>query len=312
MNKIDNLKINIFNAAGQGNLGDDAMLQVFIEKLSKYGLVELVSSSARIRKELKNKFNLPTRLHPGDKEKTIVIIGGGTLFDKGVRDPTDPYLKIADNLLNQGYRVYFSHVGVISFFDSKLARRVFLRSSGITVRNRESAQIIINVTGRKRKPEIVGDPAEEYKIPQKKLAKKKIVGIDFSPKELISDENIGKLVTKINSLGYKSEWFSFSNHYLADHEDDLLLGKRIKNEQVQDLIINPETNLDNLLIEMTKYKLIITSRLHVLLFAKRRKINVINVTKAEKNIRYARQFKLPTLEVEELINKIDKNKLSFL
>lgn len=311
MTKIKGLEFNIISAAGQGNLGDDAMLFVLVSHLSQYGSIHFVSSDKLVQKYIEKKFEISTRAHPGDKERSVVVIGGGTLFDKGVHPP-DPYLKTADNLLNLDYRIYFTGIGVISFFDESLAKRVFLASDGVTVRNQESAEIITKLTAGVRTPEIIGDLAESYPFPKKTLSKINTVGIDLSPKELIPDHLIGQLLGEVDKQGLKTEWFSFSNHRWADHENDLLLGKRIQNNEFSDLNINDEDNLDSLLRQMTKYKLIVTSRLHVLLFAKRLGIPVVNVSQAEKNLRYCNQFNLQTLEINQLISKVNQKELTIL
>lgn len=301
------IEFYIISAAGFGNFGDDAIFASIYHKLSRFGKVFLVTQNPKVKHNIQKQFAVECTEHPGDKDHSIVIIGGGTLFDKGV-NPPDPYLHAAKNLIDQGYQVYFDYIGVVSFFDEALAADVFGRCAGIAVRDQESADIIMNATESHRIPAVVGDAAEDYPLPDLRREPTSTIGISLTRKENFDEQEIVTLIQTLqkHQPDVSFEWFSFSHHIEGIHEDDIDYGITLKETYKLPITINKTANLNDLLVNMTSYTSIITSRLHITVFAKKLGIPVFNVSNEQKNKRYCKEFGLWKGTIAELIQKYIK------
>lgn len=288
INNSNYKNIYIISAAGYNNIGDDLML-LFTKKIFKNKNIKFITDKINSNKIVSNnikKIGVKTLSKiPKHNNNTLVLIGGGTLFNPNTF--TDEiYLNYAYDLILRGHEVGFWGVEITNFIDINKAKAVLEKLVFITVRNRESKNIILNINKNViKKIIIIGDLIEHFPIKSFFKKKEKMVGICISPKSKITIKKILNFINEYQKQGYHVELFSFCNHPFSDEEKDSLYFNQIQKQNSQ-ISIYSTNDLNNIFNRIKHYNFIITTRLHVTIIASKLHIKTINVSNETKCINY--------------------------
>lgn len=304
INKSTYQNIYIVSAAGYNNFGDDLMIKVlqsiFINKKIYFLIDGINNNPIVISNILKMGISIENNLDSINPNKSLVLIGGGTLFNIKVFSD-EIYLKYAQKIFEKKIPYAFIGIEIVNFNNQKIASLVFNNSVFNSVRNIQSKRILSKVSKKAAlKTSITGDLVEYFS--KKYFIKKsyRLLGICISPISKIKIEDFLKIIIKYQNKGYHVELFSFCNHPFSDQESDAAFFKQIQK-------LNPQVSLfstndfASILYRLKQYSFIITTRLHVTIIGSQLNIKIINISDEEKNKNYCNNNNICSTNLKKLL-----------
>lgn len=302
INKFKN--VYVVSAAGYNDIGDDLILlytkKLFPNKHIRF-LIDGINHNKKIIENISNlNVEIAYSLPQNSKRKSLILIGGGTLFNSEAFN-AEPYLDYAYKLIKNGYNVGFWGIEIINLNNKSIAKEVFKKSIFIGVRNEETQKIISTIDQKLiSKAIVIGDIIEHYPKRYLKQKQHKIIGICISPKSKIKKTVLLELVKKYQNQNYQVEFFSFCNHPFSVDETDSSYFTWLQTNNSQISTFNT-SNLNCLFNRIKTYQLIITSRLHVTIIASKLSIKTINISKEKKNINFCKSHNIKNTNINSLL-----------
>ena len=336
-------KILVAGAFGTGNLGDDAILNGLLRRLTHSGEILkcniVVFSRNPYRTALQEKVCAKRRNLLDIIRSDIVIIGGGSLFTDWDRMALKySVLGILSKLLSK--KTVFYAVGVSSI-QNPITRVLTILSLNladeISVRDAESRAQFINL-GIKKTIKIVEDPALDVEPISCELARqflnnfgisynnKVIIGVtsQFIPHEESNTTNFflldifSKLLREFDAL--QIIFIPFSTSRTLNKENDVAYGKwfqkQLKNENF--VVLNCQFTPSEIMGILSICDIVISTRLHPLILSFQVNTTAIGVGVWEKVFAFCKQHNLPIIDSQSptesytIIEKIIEQKLKYL
>lgn len=285
-------RIIISGYYGFGNLGDELILSVIIRELKKRGFqITVLSKAPELTKsqygvQAVHRMNLPD-IFDAFAHADIFISGGGGLF----QDATGLGSVLYYGGLIQLAR--FFELTVIFFaqgvgplhgdFARFFTQKALERSALITVRDKESADLIQTLTGHL--PEITADPVWLYEMPTQKPLHPTFssltgiwhIGISLRPWRTLTFRQIQAFAYFLKNLirlaGKTVHIHLFAFQETQDEEPLKLLEKSLRSEQIENLTIT-WTPQETLMKTLSSCDLFFGMRFHSLVLALLAKIPV--------------------------------------
>ena len=330
-------KLLIVGAYGTGNIGDEALLSGLLNLLQKTN-----QSKNQKKMDVVVFSRTPqetTKLHHMQaKRKNLfdfitaseLILGGGELFqDRGFMALKYSFLIIAAKILRK--KVSLIGIGVSEIVNSVgrfLTKISFKIADNISVRNEKSKKNLFNL-GVNRKILVEPDLSfhlaaiskkEAYSILEREKImlhpKDFVIGIvlQYIPHSCwkqqdsfeIAQSFVGVINKMLKNLNCQVIFIPFNKHKDKNYDDDVIYGKKIKK-----LIRNGRFNIISKLYKPQEVKgiiklfdLIVSTRLHPLIFANSVGVHCIGIDVFEKVKSYCRENNIPTVGLDE-IDKIN-------
>ena len=316
-------KILIIGGYGFKNIGDEAILSGLLKTLNSDNSVEIIvfsynpSETTKIHNIRAEKKNLRHFIVSDE-----IIIGGGELFQDGMAWKNS-FAIILAKLLRKRVRVLGIGIDINNKIEKFLTKLAFKFVDEITVRDKRSFRKLINIGISASKIKLVKDYAF-YLIPSATekiknfyssyLSGYKFIVIVLRPKN--QEINRKLLSFFINFITYllqkdsnlKIVLLPFSKHPYSLKDNDMLILKRIKNNIKNRCFILFDEDLkpEEVLWLISKAELVISTRLHPLIFAKIVGTNAIAIPLFPKIRSFAEEYEYPIIEVSKLYEIIPK------
>jgi hypothetical protein len=235
-----------------------------------------------------------------DPATSLILIGGGTLFNTSVFAANEPYIDIAYTLLEKHYHVGFIGTEIVEIQNKTKAHYAFSRAWIHAARNLSSFRYleteIFDPYEELPQVSVMGDLIEYITLPTKQERIHNRVGICISRKSGIAKNDIAGLVNTILKNGKQVEFFSFSDHLYNPDEHDSDFAREIKTTHFSkndDVTVCEKKPPTNMIQHISQYEEIITTRLHATIIGKRYGVPVINVSNEAKCVRYCETYGIP-------------------
>ena len=284
---------------GYGNIGDDAIL---LSMLQHEGDICYLADCTAMGQVVKDNYGIGFRLFPSDlRGNERVAFGGGTLINASAF-PDNNFCKQAIRCIEMGCEVIWYAVGVDSINDPALVREALERSSKITVRTNEGAQLLRDI-GVTKPIDVVGDPVELWNLPTEGVnPNSNIIGINLSSVESFAFEDCLQMTkTILKTTEFHLRLYPFSRHIIDPNEDDSLLLNRLLIELNIDRVHSYVGQHHPVAVfqSMKDLKAFIGTRYHSLLFAHKLGLPVIDLSKKSKAERLSRKFGCPIFDISK-------------
>jgi polysaccharide pyruvyl transferase WcaK-like protein len=312
---MKNKKALILGAYGVGNIGDEAILSGLLKTIN-YGDT-LVFSSNPLETEALHKVHSEKKNFRRFLWCDDLIIGGGELFQDGMTWKFS-LATIWAKLLAKKVKVVGIGVDVINPVEKLLTAFSLRFADEVSVRDERSYKILIRMGLNPRRVTFVKDlvfnlkpePTEEINVflTKHNLFSFKFIAIILSPKSAEIDKKILAFFKKfIEDLTRRNSnlrfvLIPFSRHPNSAKDDDMVIIEEFKRNLNSSSTITFDGQLDpsNLLYLISKADLVISTRLHPLIFADIAKTKAIAIPFFPKIRSFAKKHEYPLVEIENL------------
>lgn len=308
-------KAIILGAYGVGNVGDEAILSGLLKTLNYGEIIVLSSNPEQI-----------IALHRVPSEKKSVrrflwcddvIIGGGELFQDGMAWKYS-LATILAKLLAKKVRVVGVGVDVTNPVEKLLTALSLRFADEISVRDKRSHEVLVSMGLNPNKITFVSDlvfqlkpePTQEvnFFLAKNNLFPVKFIAIVLSPKDSGTDKRVLTFfknfieTLKQTKSNLKIVLMPFSRHPDSAKDDDMIIIQELKRSLRSGSVITFNGKLDppSLLYLISKADLVISARLHPLIFSDIAKIKAIAIPFFPKIRSFAEKHRYPIVEIEDL------------
>jgi polysaccharide pyruvyl transferase CsaB len=317
-------KALILGAYGVGNVGDEAILSGLLKTLNYAEIVVFSSnpnSIAALHKVPAERKNLRRFLWCDD-----VIIGGGELFQDGMAWKYS-LATILAKLLNKKVKVVGVGVNLRNPIEKLLTALSLRIADEISVRDKRSYKILIKMSLNPNKIIFVKDlvfnlkpeptPEINFFLAKHNLISTKFIVIVLSPKDTETDKRVLTFFTKFidnltqSNLPLRIVIIPFSRHPDSAKDDDMIiiqeLMRNLKNAST--ITFDGQPDPLSLLYLISKADLVISTRLHPLIFSDIANTKAIAIPFFPKIRSFAKKHGYPIVEIgnlEKLYVLLDK------
>ncbi len=310
-------KILLAGYYGFNNIGDEAILEMFLKILEKKVDKKNIRILTADPDKTEKKFNIKgidrysfVKVNKAIKEADVVLVGGGSLLqDVTSKKSIYYYLYIIyiSKLLNKKIALLSQGIGPINGKINKIvASKVLKKVDYISVRDKNSLEELRKIGLDKKDIMLAADPVINYKSNFKSKNKNRI-NIGFSLREW-QESNIINLINRlISSFDEKKYEFTFIPFH---YDEDVRILENVNCNGRNCNIIRDRKRIDEVYEIISNLDLMVGVRLHSLIFAAAAKIPVIGISydpKVEnflKSIGEKNIFHINDINEKELYNEI--------
>jgi polysaccharide pyruvyl transferase WcaK-like protein len=315
---IKKKKAVIYGGYGIGNIGDEAVLSGLLKTIS-YDETIVFSSNPHETAALHNvhaeKTNLKQLLLCND-----LIIGGGELFQDGMAWKFS-LATILAKLLAKNVRVVGIGVDVSNPIEKVLTSLSLKFADEISVRDKRSFKNLVSMGLNPNKIKLVKDfvfylkpeqlePNKETRLFLEKhnLMSNKFVAIFLRSKNFETDKKLLTFFKKMiidlkqRNSSLRVLLIPLSKHPNSPRNDDRIILRKLKDQVKSDFLIAVDKQLDpsSLLYLISKADLVISTRLHPLIFSEITNTKAIAIPLFPKIRSFAGKHGYPIIETENL------------
>jgi polysaccharide pyruvyl transferase CsaB len=270
---------------GFNNLGDEAILEMFLKmlekKTDKSNIKILTADPNKTKKNVGvdgiNRYSF-FKVNKAIFESKVVIVGGGSLL----QDITSKrsiyyylYIIFAAKLLNKKIALLSQGIGPINgkvnrFFTSKILNKV----DYISVRDSNSIDELKKIGVKRDDIVYAADPVIDYKMNIKKTKSDK-VNIGFSLRSWNSTDIVGIIKKLMNKFEKDKFFFTFIPFH---YDEDVKILNDIQEEFSNCKVIKERLSIKEIYEKIANLDIMVGVRLHSLIFATAAEIPVVGIS----------------------------------
>jgi len=319
-------KLLIIGGYGTKNYGDEAILAGILDTIRKINSsvkMEVIAHDPKqIKKLHQRKGRTITELFPHILTYDTILIGGGTIFRKGMRLRAQLSPLAAVLLKFCGKKILFYSLGIdknTSPFAKFWLVRAMNAANFVSVRDEDSKKIL-QQWGVKKKIHLVSDPGESLSYTHATDEQLRALSIDPKRKCIgLSLRNIKKendipfmndltiLLKELLAKKYQILFIPFCRSPFSRYENDTYIGLQLK-EKLQHrnfILLNQELAPRDLKGLIARMDAVIAMRLHAMIFAVSTNTQLIGISYSQKcasylNAKHQRVFSAQSINCKEI------------